>query len=147
MSDEQAPLLKDISADIETLAIGFGADSVANVKLGGGGRLDVTKGGERTTYSGPTPGEKLRVKIATAVALIKHGYVAGIGRHPGFLVLDSPAAEEMPEEDLAVLVRTLVEVAQQADMQIFVGTRSAKPLIDFLPEPNRQVAIGDDYLW
>ncbi|MEZ0384250.1 hypothetical protein [Mycobacterium sp. pW045] len=145
--DEQGPLLKAISADIESLAVGFGADSLASVKLGGGGRLDVAKGGERTTYSGLTPGEKLRVKIAAAVALIKHGYVAGIGRHPGFLVLDSPAAEEMPEEDLAVLVGALVEVAQQADMQIFVGTRSANPLMDLLPEPNRRVAVGDEYLW
>lgn len=145
--DEQGPLLKAISADIESLAVGFGADSLASVRLGGGGRLDVTKGGERTSYSGLTPGEKLRVKIAAAVALIKHGYVAGIGRHPGFLVLDSPAAEEMPEEDLAVLVGALVEVAQQADMQIFVGTRSANPLMDLLPEPNRRVAVGGDYLW
>lgn len=145
--EQQDPLLKDISADIETLAVGFGADSLSNIKLGGGGRLDVTKGGERTTYSTLTPGEKLRVKIATAVALIKHGYVAGIGRHPGFLVLDSPAAEEMPEEDLAVLIAALAEVAGQAGMQIFVGTRTTGPLVDYLPDENRRLAIGDDYLW
>lgn len=147
MRDGQDPLLKEISADIEALAVGFGADSLANIKLGGGGRMDVVKGGEPTTYSGLTAGEKLRVKIATAVSLIKHGYVAGVGRHPGFLVLDSPAAEEMPEEDLAILMEALVEVAEQADMQIFVGTRAARPLVDLLPEANRKVAVGDDYLW
>lgn len=147
MAEGQNPLLEEISADIEKLAVGFGADSLSKVKLGGGGRLDVIKGGEQTTYSGLTAGEKLRVKIATAVALIKHGYVAQIGRHPGFLVLDSPAAEEMPEEDLAILMAELVEVTEQADMQIFVGTRSAAPLVDLLPEENRRVAVGDDYLW
>lgn len=147
MSEGQNPLLEDISADIEKLAVGFGADSLSKVKLGGGGRLDVVKGGEQTTYTGLTAGEKLRVKIATAVALIKHGYVAQIGRHPGFLVLDSPAAEEMPEEDLAALMAELVEVAEQADMQIFVGTRNAGPLLGLLPEANRRVAVGDDYLW
>lgn len=147
MSEGQNPLLEQISADIEKLAVGFGADSLSRVKLGGGGRLDVVKGGEQTTYTGLTAGEKLRVKIATAVALIKHGYVAQIGRHPGFLVLDSPAAEEMPEEDLAILMAALVEVAQQAEMQIFVGTRNAGPLLDLLPEASRRVAVGDDYLW
>ena len=86
------------------------------------------------------------MKIATAVALIKHGYVAGVGRHPG-LVLDSPAAEEMPEEDLAILMKALVEVAEQADMQIFVGTRNAGPLLTLLPKANRRVAAGDTYLW
>lgn len=147
MSEGQNPLLEEISADIERLAVGFGADSLSKVKLGGGGRLDVVKGGEQTTYTGLTAGEKLRVKIATAVALIKHGYGVQIGRHPGFLVLDSPAAEEMPEEDLAILMAELVEVAEHADMQIFVGTRSAGPLLDLLPEANRRVAVGDDYLW
>ena len=62
-------------------------------------------------------------------------------------MLDSPAAEEMPEEDLAILMAELVEVAEQADMQIFVGTRNARPLLDLLPEANRRVAVGDDYLW
>lgn len=147
MRDGQDPLLKEISADIESLAVGFGADSLADIKLGGGGRVDVIKGGAPTTYSGLTAGEKLRVKIATAVALIKHGYVAAVGRHPGFLVLDSPAAEEMPEEDLAILMEALVDVAEQADMQIFVGTRNAGPLVELLPEENRRVAVGDAYLW
>lgn len=147
MREGQDPLLKRISADIESLAVGFGADSLSNIKLGGGGRVDVVKGGAPTTYSGLTAGEKLRVKIATAVALIRHGYVAGVGRHPGFLVLDSPAAEEMPEEDLAVLMEALIEVAEQADMQIFVGTRNAGPLVELLPEANRRVAVGDAYLW
>lgn len=147
MNEGQHPLLEAISADIEKLAVGFGADSLSKVKLGGGGRLDVVKGGKPTTYTGLTAGEKLRVKIAAAVALIKHGYVAQIGRHPGFLVLDSPAAEEMPEEDLAILMAELVEVAEQADMQIFVGTRNARPLLDLLPVANRRVAVGDDYLW
>lgn len=147
MRERQDPLLKEISTDIETLAIEFGADSLSGIKLGGGGRMDVVKGGEPTTYSGLTAGEKLRVKIATAVALIKHGYVAGVGRHPGFLVLDSPAAEEMPEEDLAILMEALVEVAGQAQMQIFVGTRNAGPLVDLLPEANRRVAVGDAFLW
>ncbi|RLV55972.1 hypothetical protein D9V41_08730 [Aeromicrobium phragmitis] len=147
MSEGQNPLLERISADIEKLAVGFGADSLSRVKLGGGGRLDVVKGGGQTTYTRLTAGEKLRVKIATAVALIKHGYVAQIGRHPGFLVLDSPAAEEMPEEDLAILMAELVEVAEQAEMQIFVGTRNAGPLLDLLPEASRRVAVGDDYLW
>lgn len=147
MSEGQNPLLEKISADIEKLAVGFGADSLSKLKLNGGGRLDIVKGGEQTTYTGLTAGEKLRVKIATAVALIKHGYVAQTGRHPGFLVLDSPAAEEMPEEDLAILMAELVEVAEQADMQIFVGTRNAGPLVDLLPEANRQVAAGSDYLW
>lgn len=143
----QIPLLEDISADIEKLAVSFGADNLRDLKLGGSGRLDVTKGGQSVTYSKLTPGEKLRVKIATAIALIKHGFASGVGRHPGLLVLDSPAAEEMPEEDLATIIEALKAVAEEAEMQIFVATRNAGPIVDLLPDANRRVAVGDAYVW
>ncbi|WP_253858046.1 hypothetical protein [Prauserella alba] len=147
VKDAQTPLLRRISADIETLAVSFGADSLRDVRLRGNGQLDVTKGGQPATYSKLTAGEKLRVKIATAIAIIKHGYVSGVGRHPGLLVLDSPAAEEVPESDLATMVEALQAVASEADMQIFVATRSAGPLVDLLPEENRRVAVDDAYVW
>ncbi|OQO89655.1 hypothetical protein B1813_22385 [Saccharomonospora piscinae] len=147
VKDGQMPLLGQISADIETLAVSFGADSLRDVRLRGNGQLDVAKGGQPATYSKLTAGEKLRVKIATAIALIKHGYVSGVGRHPGMLVLDSPAAEELPESDLATMVEALQAVAREADMQIFVATRNAGPLVELLPEENRRVAVDDAYVW
>lgn len=147
MRDGQNPLLNAISEDIEALAVGFGADSLSNVRLGGGGVMRLVKHGKPMTYSGVTDGERLRLKIATAVALIKHGSVAGVGRHPGFLVLDSPAAEEMPEEDLGVLIKALRAVADEAEMQIFVGTRNTGPLLDLLEPRNRVIAVGEGYLW
>ncbi|MCO5995744.1 ATP-binding protein [Actinoallomurus rhizosphaericola] len=147
VKDDQDPLLRKISADIERLAVSFGADSLSDIRLDGAANMSMLKNGDPATYSGITEGEKLRVKIATAIALIKHGYAEGIGRHPGFLVLDSPAAEEMPESDLATMVEALQSVAEEADMQIFVATRNAAPLVELLPEANRVVAEGDDYVW
>jgi hypothetical protein len=143
----QDPLLAQISVDIERLAVSFGADSLSNIKLDGAANMTMLKGGKRVSYKGITEGEKLRVKIATAIALIKHGYVEGVGRHPGLLVLDSPTAEEMPEEDLATMVESLKAVAEEAEMQIFVATRNAGPLISLLPKANRVVAAGDAYVW
>ncbi|WP_370942390.1 hypothetical protein AB5J62_25125 [Amycolatopsis sp. cg5] len=147
VKSEQDPLLSKISADIERLAGSFGAGNLSNIRLDGAANMALHKNGEPTTYSSITEGEKLRVKIATAIALIKHGYAEGIGRHPGFLVLDSPAAEEMPESDLATMVEALRSVAEEADMQIFVATRNAAPLAELLPQASRVVAEGDDYVW
>ncbi|MFG2015666.1 ATP-binding protein [Actinomadura geliboluensis] len=147
VKDRQDPLLLKISADIERLARSFGADSLSNLRLDGAANMSMLKGGEPVTYSRITNGEKLRVKIATAIALIKHGYAERIGRHPGLLVLDSPAAEEMPESDIATMVEALQAVAEEAEMQIFVATRNAVPLVELLPEDNRVVAEGDNYVW
>lgn len=144
---DQDPLLEKIGAEIERLAVSFGADNLSHIRLDGAANMSLLKSGDPATYTGITEGEKLRVKIATAISLIKHGYVEGIGRHPGLLILDSPAAEEMPEKDLATMVKALTSVAEEAEMQIFVATRHGRPLIDLLPAPSRVVAEGDAYVW
>lgn len=143
----QDPLLTKISAEIERLVVNFGADSLSNIKLDGAANLSLRQNGDPSTYGQVTPGEQLRLKIATVIALIKHGYGEGIGRHPGFLLLDSPAAEEMPDGDLATMVSALLEVAEEAPMQIIVATRSTGPLVELLPEENRLIAEGDDFVW
>jgi len=147
VKNDQDPMLVQISADIERLTQSFGADNLSGFALSGAATMALRENGVRQIYSGLTAGEKLRVKIATAIALIQRGYVEGIGRHPGFLVLDSPSAEEMPEEDLATMVKALQDVAGEAEMQIFVATRNAAPLVDLLPKANRVVAEGNSYVW
>jgi hypothetical protein len=144
---EQDPLLATISAEIEVLADGFGAGNLRDIRINGAASMSMYKSASRATYTGLTDGEKLRLKIATAIALINHGFAANIGRHPGLLVLDSPAAEEMPETDLATIVEALQTVADGAEMQIFVATRNAGPLVELLPPENRVVAEGDNYVW
>ncbi len=143
----QDPLLLEISKDIQQYAASFGADNLTHVHLDGAANMRISKGGATLSYSGLTPGEKLRVKIATAVALIKRGFAENTGRHPGLLVLDSPAAEEIPESDLAVILNALQTITAEAQIQIFVATRYAGPLIEILPSGNRRVAIGEEYLW
>lgn len=147
VKSDQDPMLARISADIERLTQSFGAENLSGFTLSGAANMALRENGVKQKYSGLTAGEKLRVKIATAIALIQHGYVEGIGRHPGFLVLDSPSAEEMPEEDLATMVKALRDVAGEAEMQIFVATRNAAPLVDLLPKANRVVAEGNSYVW
>ena len=143
----QDPLLGTISAEIERLVVNFGADSLSNVKLDGAANMTLRQNGDPSTYGAVSPGEQLRLKIATVIALIKHGYAESIGRHPGFLLLDSPAAEEMPDGDLATMLSALLDVAKEAPMQIIVATRSTGPLEELLPKESRLIAEGDSFVW
>lgn len=147
VKDHQDPLLKTISAEIERLVVNFGAEGLSNVTLDGGANLKLRQNGEKSSYGQVSPGEQLRLKIATVIALIKHGYAADIGRHPGFLLLDSPAAEEMPDGDLSTMVEALLAVAADAPMQIIVATRNTGPLLQLLPEDNQLIAVGDGFVW
>ncbi|MBY6414427.1 hypothetical protein HQ346_22610 [Rhodococcus sp. BP-252] len=143
----QDPLLVTISAEIGRLVVNFGADSLSNIRLDGAANMTLRQNGDPSSYGAVSPGEQLRLKIAAVIALIKHGYAENIGRHPGFLLLDSPAAEEMPDGDLATMMSALLEVAEEAPMQIIVATRSTGPLVDLLPEKNRLIAEGGDFVW
>ena len=147
VKNHQDPLLATISAEIERLVVNFGADGLSNIKLDGAANMKLRQNGDKSNYGLVSPGQQLRLKIATVIALIKHGYVENIGRHPGFLLLDSPAAEEMPDGDLATMMSALLEVADEAPMQIIVATRSTNPLVELLPEENRLIAVGENYVW
>lgn len=144
---DQDPLLSTVSDEIANLAQRFGASNITSVALKGNGNMDVYKGGARSGYSGLTNGEKLRVKLAAAIALIKLGHDHGVGRHPGLLFIDSPAAEEVPEADLKVMLEAMTAVAEETDLQVVVATTHGPMLSSVLPTKSLLVATGTDFLW
>lgn len=147
VKDDQGPLLESVSDAIAALAQRFGSTNITAVKLKGNGNMDVSKGGATTTYSNLTNGEKLRIKLAAAIALIELGHRDGVGRHPGLLFVDSPAAEEIPEADLRVMLEAMTAVAEEIDLQIVVATTHGPMLSAVLPKPNLLVATGTDFVW
>lgn len=147
VKDEQDPVLAEVSNEIADLSRRFGATNIISVDLKGNGNMDVNKGGAPTTYSRVTNGEKLRIKIAAAIALIRIGHRDGVGRHPGLLFIDSPAAEEIPEADLRTMLQAMSAVAEETAMQIVVATTHGAMLREMLPPENALVASGSDFVW
>lgn len=147
VKDDQDPLLQSVSDTIASLAQRFGSTNITAVKLKGNGNMDVVKGGATTTYSSLTNGEKLRIKLAAVIALVELGHRVGVGRHPGLLFIDSPAAEEIPEADLKTMIETMVAVAGETDLQIVVATTHGPMLKAVLPQSNLLVATGTDFVW
>jgi hypothetical protein len=147
LKDEQDPRLEAISAEITDLVRSFGADNIDSVRLIGNANMQVRRGGIESGYGQLTQGEKLRLKLATAIAVIKHGYAAGVGRHPGLLFIDSPAAEEIPESDLRTMLSALNDVATATDIQIMIATRYGDVLTEILSPANVIVAKYGDPVW
>lgn len=144
---DQDPLLESVSENIADLARRFGSTNITSVSLKGNGNMDVFKGGAKSGYSGLTNGEKLRIKLAAAIALIELGHKHGVGRHPGLLFVDSPAAEEIPEVDLKKMIEALAAVARETDLQIVVATTHGPMLRAVLPKEGLLVAMGTDFVW
>ncbi|MFY0406519.1 hypothetical protein [Solicola sp. PLA-1-18] len=147
VQEDQRQWLSDLGEDITQLAREFGVSNLTQVELGGGATMIVHQGGQTNAYSACERGEKLRLKLATAIALIKQGHASGVGRHPGLLFVDSPGAEEVPIEDLDVMLEALQRQATAADIQVFIGTRHTEELVALLGEDRCRLGRGTNFVW
>ncbi|CAO5174343.1 putative Large ATP-binding protein [Frankia sp. AiPs1] len=145
---DQRDLLVQVSKQILELGRHFGLEQLEEVRLDGAARLAVTKGGAATSYMYLTPGEQLRLKIATAVALLRVGRATGIGRHPGLILIDSVGAEEMAEEDLAQMLRALQTLAGERHApQILIFSARGRDLARILTAESLQMPPPGERLW
>ena len=141
-------LLADVSKRLVQYAKAFGMENLSDAALKGNGNLSLTKAGAETSYSRVTEGEKLRLKVATVLAMIEIAEDRGIGRHPGLLMIDSPAAQEVSPDDVDHLVTGLQEVSGKLPhMQVFVAGITSKAITDHIPVSHRQQASGTAFLW
>ena len=147
LKTDQDPILAMISEEIAKLAIEFGIDNLEWVALKGNANMTVRTGGAEEGYGSISGGERIRLKIATAIALMRVGKREGVGRHPGLLFIDSPASEEIGEADLSQMLGALINVATEAKVQLFVATAHTSLLTKILPPANVRAANGDGYVW
>lgn len=141
-------LMDALNEEILRLSNEFGALGLEAVDLGSDARMSVLKGGQRSWFSKLTTGERLRLRIATAIALLRVGQKLGVGRHPGLLIIDSPGSEETSERDLAKLLSELRRVAgETTGLQIFVASANAPAVISALGDKQCRVAPEGGYVW
>ncbi|OGA58568.1 MAG: large ATP-binding protein [Burkholderiales bacterium RIFCSPHIGHO2_01_FULL_64_960] len=141
-------LLMDVSKRLVEYANAFGMENLSEASLKGNAALSLVKGGVPTSYSKVTEGEKLRLKVATVLAMIEIAEARGIGRHPGLLMIDSPAAQEVSPVDVDHLIAGLQTVfTKLPHFQVFVAGISSKAITDHIPASNRREVAGNAFLW
>lgn len=141
-------LLEALNVEILRLGLAFGILGLEAVSLDANARMRLQKGGEMTYFSKVTPGERLRLRIATVIALLRVGQEHGVGRHPGLLIVDSPGAEETSESDLASLLQELQRVTEETSgLQILIASANAPAVTAALGAERCRIAAPGDYLW
>ena len=127
--------LAEVSTSLLHFAQRFGMHSLSKAQLRGNASLLLTKGGAETSFSKVTKGECLRLKVATVLAMIQVGERSGVGIHPGLIMIDSPAAQEIAPEDFSELLSGLKDIRDELPhLQIFVAGVTSKAMIDHIPE-------------
>lgn len=148
VKDLRETIFTDISVRLVAYARCFGMHSLSEATLKSNATLALTKGGVETSYSKVTEGEKLRLKVATILAIIEAAEKIGVGRHPGLLMIDSPAAQEVSPHDVAELVAGLRSVSTEiTHLQVFVAGISSPAITASIPTENRREAIDGGFLW
>ena len=141
-------LLIDVSTRLVEYAKAFGMENLSEASLKGNAALSLVKGGVPPSYSKVTEGEKLRLKVAAVLAMIEIAEARGIGRHPGLLMIDSPAAQEVSPIDVDHLISGLQKVfTKLPHFQVFVAGISSRAITDHIPETNRREVAGNAFLW
>jgi len=121
-------LNQEILSKLEGLVLSelhaFGLKSVSKVTIGENYNLIFTQNEETEFFDDLTESEKLRAKFAFYLALIQLDIEFNLGRHPRFLIFDSPGSEEISKTNLDGLSNIFKEVNSRfgEDLQIFLGT-------------------------
>lgn len=112
LKDEAAILNKSklsrLSHSVQDTAKVIGIDSIHSVECKPLGRIKLSKYDQEVAFKSiQNPGERLRVKLAFFLSMMRIGREPGIGRHPGFLMIDQLGANEMVVEDCEALSKIL----------------------------------------
>jgi hypothetical protein len=116
-----AELLQRLNDLTKEVARQIGAESITDVKCSELGRVQLTKHDEIVQFTGiKNQGERMRVKLAFFLAMMRLGREQGLGRHPGLLLVDQPGSAEMVTEDFRALATVLHQLDETLEEQFQV---------------------------
>lgn len=148
LKQKRISLNKNILGKLEQLILkeihAFGLNSIKEVKINDKHDLIFTQNEVSETFNDLSEGEKLRVKLAFYLSLIQLDIEHNLGRHPRFLIFDSPGSEEMIPEHLFGLSEILKSLDKRFGdkLQIFIG--SALKEFSAITEPKKSIIKGKD---
>lgn len=132
---------------IKDLLVRLGMRDVEQVVLKRNANVEIHKGGSESTFGKLAAGERLRVRIATVIALLQASQQFGAGRHPGLLIIDSPAKEEMADANIEEMLAALSELAADVNLQLFMAFRGTARALQHFPEERCLLAAAGKTLW
>ncbi|WP_157530832.1 hypothetical protein [Microtetraspora niveoalba] len=135
-------LFPALNRQIVTLARDFGVPNLDSVDLKRNGHLNAKKGGKSTSFDGFQPGERLRVRIAMVIAMLRVSTQRGLPAHPGLLLIDAIGSEEVTTPDATKLISELEKLSRELPgLQIILTTAKPEYVRDALPR--ERIITGD----
>ncbi|UOY97561.1 hypothetical protein MUG94_07455 [Arthrobacter gengyunqii] len=138
----------ELNEEVAKLGRSFGIKNLDSVELNRSGGLKVTTAGVPDTFGNTSGGERVRLRVALLVALLRIGAIRGNGTHPGLILLDSPGSHELKTEDERTLLRELNRLQRELPgLQVIITTAKPDAVRDAVAEDQIYLATGDGTLW
>lgn len=141
-------MFEDLNAEILALGRKFGIDNLEHIELTRQGGMKVTTAGVQARFTQTTGGERLRLRVAAIVALLRVGARAGAGSHPGLILLDSPGSDELTVRDEATLLEELHSLRNEIPgLQVVIASAEPAAVQGHVPEENIYARLDGSPLW
>jgi hypothetical protein len=148
LRDARGDLFDDLNRLATEIGQQLGIATLTGVEIDGAAHVKVYKGGTKTSFSNCSPGEQLRLRVAVVVAMLRVGQDRGVGRHPGLLIIDSPAAEETNDNDAGVIMDNLHQITEIVPgLQVIAATARPSLLDGVVPAHHIRQVTGASQLW
>lgn len=145
---ESGEIFDELGHEILDLGQRFGISGLTEVRIDRAAHLPVVKQGTKYNFGRLPDGDKLRLKVAVAIALLRVGRRRGAGRHPGLLFVDSPGAEEVETGSLSEMIAELDQVAEDVDLQVIIASARLDDVRTVLDQDRlRTPPPGSTKLW
>ncbi|MEV4835921.1 hypothetical protein AB0K05_15450 [Nonomuraea sp. NPDC049486] len=140
-------LFPALNRQIVTLARDFGVPNLDSVDLKRNGHLNAKKGGKSTSFDRFQPGERLRVRIAMVIAMLRVSTQRGVPAHPGLVLIDAIGSEEVTTPDATRLIAELEKLSRELPgLQIILTTAKPEYVTDALPR-ERIITSDQNYMF
>ncbi|MFE2159945.1 hypothetical protein ACFW9M_19280 [Streptomyces lydicus] len=140
-------LFPTMDAQIVELAARFGVQNLDSVRLNRAGHVNAVKAGVATAFKRLSRGDRLRMRIATVIALLRVGAARGVATHPGLLLIDSVAAEEVTEVPARTLIAELQALSEELPGLQVVLTTAQPELAEGLVPKERLITSSGEHLF
>jgi hypothetical protein len=126
----------------------FGLKNITAVEINEKYDLVLIQNGQTVNFGELTESERLRVKFAFYLSIIQLDIEFKLGRHPRFLIFDSPGSEEISKANLDGLSSIFTQVNQRFgnELQVFLGT-TLQEFQTVADQDHTFISTGDELLF
>jgi energy-coupling factor transporter ATP-binding protein EcfA2 len=123
-----------LSQMVVRLATDFGLPDLEQVIIDEKRYVKLVQGGVQISHNDLARSERVKFKVAFHLALMLIQVRAGLGKHPGFLIVDTPGTAEVDTADLVSMIRDLVNIHDEYGDQVQILMATAREeTLDHLP--------------